>query len=188
MSSEVIKLNLGSGSNPLDGYVNVDKFGAPDVCHDLEVFPWPWGDGSVSEVVMQHVLEHLGSSTDIFFGVIRELYRVCVDGAKIEIKVPHPRHDEFLSDPTHVRPITADSLVLFSKAKNREWAEQGIANSPLGLHLDVDFEIVSSNFVLEEDWLRRFNNKEISDVEVFQAIRQFNNVAKEIWITLVVRK
>jgi hypothetical protein len=35
-----IKLNLGCGKNPMPGYVNVDKFGTPDVRHDLETFPW----------------------------------------------------------------------------------------------------------------------------------------------------
>src|SRR5437764_15115257 len=92
MESTLLKLNLGSGNNPIEGYVNVDKFGEPDVRVDLEAFPWPWPDNSVQEVVLNHVMEHLGSTTDIYFSIIRELYRICAANAIIHIAVPHPRH------------------------------------------------------------------------------------------------
>lgn len=39
-----LKLNMGSGQNPFDGYINVDKFGTPDVLCDLEVFSLALGD------------------------------------------------------------------------------------------------------------------------------------------------
>ena len=32
-----IKLNLGCGEKRLPGYLNVDKFGTPDLKHDLEL-------------------------------------------------------------------------------------------------------------------------------------------------------
>jgi predicted SAM-dependent methyltransferase len=53
-----MKLNLGCGLYKLDGFRNVDKFAAcdPNEVVDLEVFPWPWADDSVDEVVMSHVL------------------------------------------------------------------------------------------------------------------------------------
>src|SRR5947208_13026944 len=97
-----LKLNLGCGQNHRPGYVNVDRAGSPDVKWDLEQFPWPWEDSSVGEVVMFHVLEHLGESTATYLKIIQEIYRVCQDGAAIQITVPHPRHDDFLNDPTHV--------------------------------------------------------------------------------------
>ena len=67
-----MRLNLGSGQHPQPGYINVDKFGSPDVRADLEQFPWPWPDSSVREIVLTHVLEHLGQSTDVFLGIVKQ--------------------------------------------------------------------------------------------------------------------
>jgi hypothetical protein len=52
-----LRLNLGCGAKKLSGFVNVDKFGEPDLKYDLEVFPWPWDNNSVVEILLNHVLE-----------------------------------------------------------------------------------------------------------------------------------
>jgi len=186
--TELLKLNLGSGQNPRTGYLNVDRAGSPDLWVDLEKVPWPWDTSSVGEVVFNHVLEHLGETVQGYYGIIKELYRVCAAGAAIHIVVPHPRHDDFLSDPTHVRIITPRSLSLFSKAQNRQWAKEKSANSPLGLYLDVDFEVESASFILEEPWASQFVNKQISDEELHQATLRYNNVVKEIRVVMKVIK
>src|SRR5438270_12013588 len=108
-----LRVNLGCGPRPEPGFINVDRFGQPDVQHDLEVLPWPWPDNSVAEIVLSHVLEHLGYDPKIFLGIMKEMYRVCQGGAAVRIVVPHPRHDYFLADPTHVRAITPFGLQLF---------------------------------------------------------------------------
>src|SRR5690242_6188134 len=112
-----MKLNLGCGQNKVPGYLNVDKYAAcePDRVVDLEAFPWPFADGSAEEILLTHVLEHLGRDTDTFLGIMKELYRVLSPGGKVEIRVPHPRSEGFLGDPTHVRPISPTILTLFSK-------------------------------------------------------------------------
>jgi hypothetical protein len=183
-----LKLNLGSGQNPLPGYVNVDKFGAPEVKWDLEEFPWPWKDSSVDEVVLNHVLEHLGESSKIFSGIVKELYRICKDGAKVRIVVPHPRHDDFLGDPTHVRPFIPASFTLYSKDLNRVWQQKGYSNTPLGLYLDVDFVITSVQMELEPEWRARLQSGEVNEEQVRLAASQYNNVIKAFQVCLAAKK
>jgi hypothetical protein len=176
---EPIKLNLGSGKNPQMGYVNVDKYGEPDLRHDLERFPWPWHNSSVSEILLNHTLEHLGRAADTFLRIMQEIYRICLDRALIHIAVPHPRHDDFINDPTHVRIITPDTIHLFSKQKNREWIEQGFANSPLGIYLDVDFELKHVTHVMDPEWSDKLKRKEIDQARLLHLSRRYNNVIKE---------
>jgi SAM-dependent methyltransferase len=181
-----LRLNLGCGHNKLPGYVNVDKSPvcAPDAVVDLEVFPWPFPDGAAEEVVLRHVLEHLGAAPATYLRIVQELYRVCAPGARIVVTVPHPRHDDFLSDPTHVRAITPQGLELFSQAKNRQWAAEGRPNTPLGLQLGVDFEIVAANMRPDEPWRSELQAGRLSSQDLARAMRQFNNVIKEIEIVL----
>ena len=177
-----MRLNLGSGHHPLAGYLNVDRTGEPDLRWDLEHVPWPWPTSSVDEVVLCHVLEHLGATPDAYFAVIRELYRVCAGGATVAITVPHPRHDDFLADPTHVRAITPAGLQLLSQAANRAWLAAGDRRTPLGLDLGVDFELVSTHYAIDELWSK------LAPDDIADAVRRYNNVVKEIRMTLRVIK
>lgn len=187
---KTLKLNLGCGSRKMAGFVNVDCVAVcePDMVVDLEQTPWPWPDDSVDEIKLIHVLEHLGQQTDVFLAIIKEIYRVCRDGARIEIIVPHPRSDTFLGDPTHVRPVTGPMLSLFSQRLNREWAEMGAANTPLGIILSVDFEIESHVHTLDADWQARLSSGQVSEAEVAQAARQYNNVISQSTIVWRARK
>jgi hypothetical protein len=183
-----LKLNLGCGLKKLDGFVNVDKHGEPDLRHDLEVFPWPWADSSVDQVRLIHVLEHLGRDPDVFIGVMKELYRVCRGGAEVHIVVPHPRHDNFLADPTHVRPILLDGMLLFDRRRCEEWQRGGYSNTPLALYHDVDFETVSYVQVPDEPWLTLMNERKLSVQKLEELARTSYNVIVEIQLTLRVRK
>lgn len=188
MSAAPLKLNLGCGARRIDGFVGVDKFGTPDVLHDLERFPWPWPDASVSEVKMLHVLEHLGRDPDVFIAIMKELYRICRPAARIEIVVPHPRHDNFLGDPTHVRPVTHQTLALFDRERCEAWQAAGNANTPLALIHGVDFEIVKSQVVLDEPYWTMLREQRITHEQVAEFERSRNNVVVEIRLELEVRK
>ena len=184
------KLNLGCGQNLMAGYVNVDRFDTfgADVVWNLETVPWPFESDSVDEVLLKHVLEHLGAQADTFFGIMKDLYRVCADGALVRIAVPHPRSEAFMSDPTHVRPITPHILELFSKKKNREWREQQASNTPLANYLDVDFELGNVAYSLTPYWFQKYTQGELSEEDLEFAMRSYFDVSSEITIELRVIK
>ena len=190
MLSPALKLNLGCGNRKLAGFVNVDCVAVcqPDMVVNLEQTPWPWEADSIDEIKLIHVLEHLGQSTDVFLSIIKEMYRVCRDGARIEITVPHPRSDHYLGDPTHVRPVTLPMLNLFDQRLNREWAAIGAANTPLGIILEVDFEVESAAHVLEPEWQQKLSSGLMSEAEMASAVRQYNNVVMQTTIVWRVRK
>ena len=179
-----MKLNLGSGSKILDGYTNVDKYDyyKPDIVHDLEIFPYPFEDNSVDEILLSHVLEHIGQSPDIFLKIIKEFYRICKNDSLIKIIVPHPRHDDFISDPTHVRPITILGLQLFDKNLNLKWEKESAANTPLALINNVNFKIKNVKLNLDSSYVKKFENKNIDKSQVDADVSKLNNVVKEMVI------
>lgn len=96
-----MKINLGAGNDIRDGYINHDITMLPgiDVVHDLNVFPWPWEDGSVDVILARDVIEHL----DNFMKVMEEMYRVLRPGGLINMKVPYWNSISRHADPTHTR-------------------------------------------------------------------------------------
>ena len=198
----MLKLNLGCGVNHKDrkdGWVNCDKFAPADLIVDLEYGSpnrssiasttrgWPWDEHSVDEVLFNHSLEHMGETTNGFFHIIKELYRVCRDGAKVTVIVPHPRSDGFAGDPTHVRPLSGTVLGLLSKKNNAEWKEKGWPNTPLAEQLNVDFEITKNEFKLMPYWDQQAKEG-MTREDIEGAINTYWNVVDELTIELVVRK
>jgi FkbM family methyltransferase len=75
-----LRLNLGAGGTHLSGFTNVDRK------LDTEVYPLPYEDGSVEEIVASHVLEHFSHrETSV---VLQEWVRVLKPGGKIRLAVP----------------------------------------------------------------------------------------------------
>lgn len=181
-----MKLNLGCGFNREDGYVNVDKEAIcrPDVQCDLEVFPWPWADNSVDEVVANHSFEHLGATTDGWLGIIKELWRVTRDGALTKIAVPHPLHENFLHDPTHVRIITPIGLAMFDQQRNIADFEAGGQETKLGLFTGVDFEILEVGYDLADPWRSEFAAGRISRQQLEFELYHQNNICIQIRIMM----
>ena len=185
-----MKLNLGCGHNKQPGFVNVDAAAAcqPDEVVDLEAFPWPWPDDSAELVLFHHSLEHLGGDPKVFLRLMQELYRVCAPDARVLIHAPHPRSDNYIGDPTHVRIITPQVLSLFDRQRNDEWQAKGQANSPLAHYTGVDFKIEGASLVLQEPYASDLNSGALSQADVSRLERTHYNVGDEWRITLIARK
>ena len=138
-----MKLNLGCGLRKLEGWLNVDCVPAFELDRliDLERTPWDLPDDGAEEVLLNHVLEHLGESTAAFLGVMSELHRICADGALLRINVPHPLHEHYRTDPSHVRRITPQTLSMFSRRECEEAAAAGSPMTPWATILGVNFEL-----------------------------------------------
>jgi predicted SAM-dependent methyltransferase len=184
------QLNLGCGNDHRPGYWNVDKYAAakPDEVVDLERLPWPFADDSADEIVLHHVLEHLGQGSDTFLGILKELYRVCAPGGTVRITVPHPRHQDFLQDPTHVRPIVPELFLHTSLAVNEQWAQKGLPGTPLARYLGLDFTIVSVDQRLDPHWRQWLAQDPARQREIDAIARSNNNVVQEVEVVLRAEK
>jgi ubiquinone/menaquinone biosynthesis C-methylase UbiE len=179
-----MKLDLGCGDKRREGFIRVDRSQRvePDMVLDLEQLPWPWPDGSVDEIIMEHVLEHLGQAPAVFFGIMQELYRVMKPGAWLHIAVPHPRSDNFMADPGHVRPILLTTMALFSRRKCLEAARTNIL--PCALEYGVDFEIETYSYVLMKSVQDALDDGRLSKEDVQEGISTRWNVVNEIKMTV----
>jgi len=130
-----MKLNLGCGKQPVEGWTNLDKceLRGVDVVFDLEKCgeerialntPWdtseplpyepvrlPFEDDSVEEFQAVHVFEHLRN----LLPVLEELYRVAAPEAILTVRVPHGASDVAWENPTHVRPWFPSSFAPFEQ-------------------------------------------------------------------------
>ena len=115
------KLNLGCGFDKLDGYINIDNRSecSPDVVFDLNIFPYPFETNTFSEIIMDHVIEHL----DDPLLVLQEIYRISAPEAKIYLNCPH-----FSGNWVHPGHKSAISVHLFDFLKSDYGERYGETN------------------------------------------------------------
>lgn len=122
--NEIKKLNIGSGRDRKEGYVNLDiiKLKEVDVVWDLDRYPYPYKDNTFEEVYADNIMEHLSS----IIKPMEEIYRICKNGAIVNIIVPYTPSVWAFVDPTHKQFYTyftmnyfmeKDMLNYYSKAR-----------------------------------------------------------------------
>lgn len=187
---EKLRLNLGCGSEKLEGFINIDqsdKHCDPDLIFNLENTPYPFKTSSVEYINMESVLEHLPVSPDDFFRIIQEIYRISANEATIDIWCPHPYHRYQITDFTHQRPITVDGLKLLDKKYCKEHED---GSSPLALMYDVDFVLISHEEYVDDDCIQHIENilGEFDENKISSYCFLFNNIIRGQKIILKVRK
>jgi SAM-dependent methyltransferase len=100
-------LNLGCGRRKLDfpeagraaRIVGVDLYATTDadVVHDLDVYPYPFGDSEFDLILLQDVIEHVRNVP----ATLAEVHRLCADGGEVRFRTPHYSSYYAYSDPTH---------------------------------------------------------------------------------------
>jgi len=186
----MLKFNMGCGRSQRQGWVNVDAWAGcePDAVWDLERTPWPWPDSCADHILFHHSLEHLGRDPQVFLEIIRQVYRIAAHDALVEIVVPHPRSDDFLDDPTHVRPITWRMMGLFDRRLNETWAAQGASNTPLAFICDVDFRREGQALRLHSRYQAMLQEGAITSDDLPRLAEERFNVISEVTIRMRAHK
>ncbi len=101
-------LNLGCGPKPLSGHLNVDVSprAKADLLLNLNALPWKLPESYFTLVRMHDVLEHLQNVR----GTMAEIHRVCQNGAKVDISVPHFSSANAFADTDHLHFFAHNSL------------------------------------------------------------------------------
>lgn len=115
-----MRVQLGCGSTPKQGYVNVDVVDLPTVDQvvDLNVLPWPWADNSIEEVFASDALEHLAplgraAGQLNILAVLGEIHRVLEPGGLLEVIVPSTDGPGAWQDPTHITYWNKNTFLYF---------------------------------------------------------------------------
>lgn len=105
-------VDLGCGGRKFAGSIGMDIVAVPgvvDVVADMSR-GLPFRDGSLDGLYAYHVLEHV----DDFLGLMGEIWRVCRDGARVRVKIPHASSPYILwKDPTHKRGLSIATFAYF---------------------------------------------------------------------------
>lgn len=170
-STASVKLDLGCGLNPKEGFEGVDIRGgkAKHAC-DLFKFPWPFASDSIDEIHSSHFLEHIparevetrdfanasGCDTksgetflgqDMLFAFMDECYRIMKKDAWMTVIVPSGRSSRAFWDPTHRRFFMQETFLYFSA----EWRK---INSLEHYRVACNFGVEIANTIPQEEGLR----------------------------------
>jgi len=175
-----LKLDLGCGLRPTEGFEGVDVAAGDGVDHvvDLFQYPWPFQDRSVREVVSNHLIEHIPhyrpeyQGVDGFWMFFNELHRICQKNAKVTVTCPYAKGDRAFWDPSHTRYIHEVNFYYL----NPLWLqEQGLTQYPI----TANFEVVTiDGHGVPDDITNR--NAELQA----QARSYYWNVVTDLTITL----
>lgn len=139
-----LKLDLGCGPNPKEGFEGCDQIKFNDkIKHvfNMGKDAWPFKNDTVDEVNCSHAIEHLTAKERVHF--MNELYRVCKKGAKTLLIAPHVFSERAYGDFTHQWPPIAGFWFYYL---NKEWRK---SQAP---HCDKEFNPEGYDCDFEASW------------------------------------
>lgn len=118
-----MKLDLGCGQAPREGFEGVDLWEGAQHQHDL-LQPWPWPDNSIEELSSSHFIEHIPThwsqqGKDLLCWFFDEAWRVIKPGGVFLLQWPALQSVRAFQDPTHRRYIPLETLNYL----NAEWRQ-----------------------------------------------------------------
>ena len=138
-------INIGCGNDYIRGWLNVDQ--SPliksDQVLDLEK-PLPFPDNHFIMVRAHHVLEHIHN----FPQLMKELHRVCRNGAEIDVRCPFFSSWGQYNDPTHVRFFSTHTFDYFEKGNYSH--EVGVDKDLFSCKVELNYAIGRLKFM---NWL-----------------------------------
>lgn len=113
-AKEKILLDIGCGASKRPGYIGLDtvKLEGVDIVCDIEK-GFPLEDNTVDGVWSNFLFEHISDTVSLF----KDLYRICRNGAVVEIRVPYYQSVTQYKDPTHKAVIVPEMLAYFTTEK-----------------------------------------------------------------------
>lgn len=130
-------------------WINIDirECVKPDLIMNLEKDNFPYEDNSVDKVFASHIMEHINNLNHL----MKEIYRVCKDGAEVEIISPYWKHHTAFDDPDHKRFITERTFAFYnSRSIGSDGSTMEEAN---GFY--SDFKIIHINYLFNKDTFER---------------------------------
>jgi SAM-dependent methyltransferase len=97
MTASRVRVNLGSGNEPMSGWINVDRRLVAGVNVVADVTQLPFRDRSVDEVLASSLLEHFKDP----YEVLDSIHRVLAPTATFSMRVPSPWAYSGILDTTH---------------------------------------------------------------------------------------
>ena len=71
---------------------------------------------------------------------------------------------------------------------NFENIKNNVSNSLLALENNVDIQICNTNFQFTEKWLKKFNETNATENDIFNVADKYNNVVESVRVLIQVHK
>ena len=172
-----MRLNLGCGQNPIEGWTNVDWIRGPgvDLVCNLEAEDVTQEPNMVDEIFASHLIEHIKNPLSL----MEHLWWACKDGAKATFLCPYGSSDDADEDPTHVRRMFVNSWSYF--AQPTYWRGNTDYRGdwrPLSIQLRIAMDTwMVSDSAFPQDHNRALNH-------LYRRVQQDRNVVQEMCAVL----